>query len=44
MVQFGRAFPCILQAVWEADPAQGPFQVSKLDVTNAYHRGNVMLL
>ena len=32
-LQFGQAFPLILQAVWEADPVQGPFQVSKLDVT-----------
>ena len=27
--QFGRAFPRILQAVWEADPIQGPVRVSK---------------
>ena len=38
-LQFGRAFPCTLQAVWEADQVQGPVQVSKLDVTDAYHRG-----
>ena len=36
-LQFGRAFPRILQAVWEADPVQGPVRVSKLDVTDAYH-------
>ena len=30
--------PRILQAVWEADPLQGPVRVSKLDVTDAYHR------
>ena len=41
LLQFGRAFPCILQAVWEADPVQGLVQVSKLDVTNAYHHGTV---
>ena len=41
MLQFGWAFPCILQALWEADPVQGPVRVSKLDVTYAYHRGTV---
>ena len=40
-LQFGRAFPRILQAVWEAVPIQGPVRVSKLDVTDAYHRGTV---
>ena len=40
-LHFGRAFPCILQAVWEADPVQGPVRVSKLDVTDTYHRGTV---
>ena len=39
--QFWRAFPRILQAVWEADTAQGPVQVSKLDVTDMYHHGTV---
>ena len=29
-MQFGRAFPRILQAIWEADPAEGPVRVSKL--------------
>ena len=43
-LQFGRAFPRILQAVWEADPAQGPVRVSKLDVAYVYHRGTVKLL
>ena len=33
--------PRILQAVWEADPIQGPVRVSKLDVTDAYHLGTV---
>ena len=42
-LQFGRAFPRILQAVWEADLVQGPVRVSKLDVTDAYHRGTVKL-
>ena len=40
-LQFGQAFPRILQAVWEADPVQGLVRVSKLDVTDAYHRGTV---
>ena len=40
-LQFGWALPCILQAVWEADPIQGPVQVSKLDATDAYHCGTV---
>ena len=38
-MQFGRDFPCILHAIWEADPVKGPIQVLKLDVTDAYHRG-----
>ena len=40
-MQFGRAFPRILQAIWEADPVEGPVRVSKLDVTDAYHRGTL---
>ena len=40
-MQFGRAFPHILQAIWEADPAEGLVRVSKLDVTDAYHRGTL---
>ena len=40
-LQFGPAFPRIIQAVWDADPVQGPVRVSKLDVTDAYHRGTV---
>ena len=40
-LQFGRASHRILQAVWEADPVQGPVRVYKLDVTDAYHRGTV---
>ena len=40
-LQFGRAFPCILQALWEAEPVQGLVWVSKMDVTDAYHRGTV---
>ena len=41
MLQFGRSFPRILQVVWEADPAQGIFWVSKLDITDAYYRGTI---
>ena len=40
-MQFGRAFPRILQAIWEADPEEGPVQVSILDVTDTYHRGTL---
>ena len=40
-LQFFLAFPRILQAVWEADLVQGPVWVSKLDVTDAYHRGAI---
>ena len=40
-LQFGRSFPHILQAVQEANTVQGPFCISKLDVTDAYHRGTV---
>ena len=41
LLQFGWSFPRILQAVWEADPVQGPVRVSKLDVTDAYRRSTV---
>ena len=34
-MQFGRAFPFILQAIWEADLDEGPVRVSKLYVTDA---------
>ena len=40
-MQFGRAFPRILQAIWEADLAEGLVRVSNLDVTDAYHRGTL---
>ena len=40
-LQSGRAFPHILQTVWEADPVQVLVQVSNLDVADAYHRGTV---
>ena len=40
-LQFGRAFPRMLQAVWEADLVQGPVRVSKLDGTDTYHRDTV---
>ena len=31
----------ILQEIWEADPVHRPVWVSKLDVTDAYHRGTL---
>ena len=40
-MQLWRAFPCILQASWEADPEEGPVRVSKLHVTDAYHCGTL---
>ena len=40
-LQFGRAFPHILQEVWDTDLVQDPIWVSKLDITDAYHRGTV---
>ena len=40
-MQFGRAFPRILQVVCKVDPFQGPVRISKLDVTDAYHPGNL---
>ena len=40
-IQFGRAFPCILQTICEVDPEEGLVQVSKIDVTDAYHRGTL---
>ena len=41
LMQFGREFPRILQAIWEADPAEGSVQVSNIYVTDAYHRGTL---
>ena len=38
-MQFGRAFPRILQAIWEIDPYKVPVRMSKLGRTDAYHRG-----
>ena len=40
-MQFGKAFPRILQLIWEADPAKVPIQVSTLDVIDAYHCNNL---
>ena len=40
-MQFGREFPRILLAIWEEHPEEGPVRVSKLDVTDAYHRGTL---
>ena len=36
-MQFERAFPPILQEIWETDMTEGPARVSKIDGTNAYH-------
>ena len=41
-MQFGRAFPRSLQAIWEADPKEGSVRVSKLDMTDAYHPGTLI--
>ena len=40
-MQFGKVFPNILQAIWEAGPEEGPFRVSTLNVTDAYHRSTL---
>ena len=36
-MQFGKAFHCIIQEIWEADPVQVPIRVSKLDIKDEYH-------
>ena len=41
LIQFGRELPCILQAIYESDPAEVPVRVSKPDVVDAYHRGTL---
>ena len=43
LMQFECEFPHILQEIWEADPAQGPVRVSKLYVTDTFHRGTIHL-
>ena len=40
-MQFWRAFPHILNVIWEADPDKGPVQVSNMDVLDAYHCGTL---
>ena len=40
-MQFGQNLPRILQAIWEADLDKGLTWVSKLDVTDTYHRGTL---
>ena len=42
-MKFERAFPRILQSIWEKYPSKGPVQVSKLEVTDAYHRSILRL-
>ena len=36
-MQFGKAFHCIIQEIWEADPVQGLVRVSKLYIKDEYH-------
>ena len=40
-MQFGSAFPRILQEIWEADLVKRPIQVYKLYVLDAYHCGTL---
>ena len=40
-LKFGRASPCILQAIWEEDLVRGTVRASHMDVTYAYHRGTL---
>ena len=40
-MQFGHDLPCIIQVIWEDYLAKGPVRMSKLDVTDAYHRGTL---
>ena len=40
-MQFGRAFPRIFQAVWEADPDKGPLWVSNMDMPDTHHHGTL---
>ena len=42
-MQFDRAFTRILQAIWEAYLVQSTVQVSKIDITDAYHCGILWL-
>ena len=41
-MQFGRAFPCILQVICKAEPSLGPIWVSELDVMDVYHCGTLL--
>ena len=40
-MQFEISFPHIIQAIWQADPEEGSVQVSKTDVTDAYHHNTL---
>ena len=40
-IQFRRALPCILQAICEADPAQGTVKISKMDMMDAYKKSTL---
>ena len=37
-MQFGVCLPCLLQDIWEADLANGPFLLSKWDIFDGFHR------
>ena len=37
-MQFGECLPRFLQKIWEADPSDGVMWLSKLYITNAFHR------
>ena len=41
LMHFGQSFRRILQAIWEACPAEDPVWVSKLNVTYTYHCGTL---
>ena len=40
-MNFGCAFTRIIQAIWEADPAEGPVRVSTINLTYSYHRSTL---
>ena len=37
-MQFCACLPRLLQNIWEADPANGPFLLSKWDIFDGFHR------
>ena len=36
-MQFGHALDCLLQEILLADPAHGPFQMMKVDLSNSFY-------